>query len=79
MATEHRYLVVDGLRTFYLTAGSGHPVVMIHGGAPGVCSLVAWKLNMEPLAASGLRLYHAFDQAGFGNTDNPTDYSWTTG
>ena len=74
MATEHRYLEVDALRTFYLTAGSGHPVVMIHGGAPGVCALVAWKLNMEPLAASGLCLY-AFDQAGFGNTDNPTDYS----
>lgn len=74
MAIEHRYLEVDGLRTFYLTVGSGHPVVMIHGGAPGVCSLVAWKLNMEPLAASGLCLY-AFDQAGFGNTDNPADYS----
>lgn len=74
MAIEHRYLEVDGLRTFYLTAGSGHPVVMIRGGAPGVCSLVAWKLNMEPLAASGLCLY-AFDQPGFGHTDNPTDYS----
>ena len=74
MAIERRYLEVDGLNTFYLTAGNGHPVVMIHGGSPGVCSLVAWKLNMEPLAASGLCLY-AFDQAGFGNTDNPADYS----
>ncbi len=74
MTIERRYQEVDGLRTFYQTAGSGHPVVMIHGGAPGVCSLVAWKLNMEPLAASGLCLY-AFDQPGFGHTENPTDYS----
>ena len=75
MEVEHRYVDVDGLRTFYLTAGAGHPVVLIHGGAPGVCALVAWKLNMEPLAASGLCLY-AFDQAGFGHTENPTDYSF---
>ena len=74
MATEHRYLDVDGLRTFYLTAGQGHPVLLIHGGSPGACSLVNWKLNMEPLAASGLCLY-AFDQAGFGHTDKPADYS----
>lgn len=74
MANEHRYVNVDGLRTFYLTAGLGHPVVLIHGGSPGACSLVNWKLNMEPLAASGLCLY-AFDQAGFGHTDGPSDHS----
>ena len=74
MANEHRYLDIDGLRTFYLAAGSGHPVVLIHGGSPGACSLVNWRLNMEPLAACNLCLY-AFDQAGFGNTDNPADYS----
>ena len=75
MATEHRYLDVDGLRTFYLTEGTAATLcVLIHGGSPGACSLVNWKLNMEPLAASGLRLY-AFDQAGFGHTDKPADYS----
>ena len=74
MVNEHRYVDVDGLKTFYLTAGEGHPVVLIHGGSPGVCSLVNWKLNMQPLAAYDLCLY-AFDQAGFGNTDNPADYS----
>ena len=75
MEIEHRYVDADGLRTFYLTAGRGHPVVLIHGGSPGVCALVAWKLNMEPLAASGLCLY-GFDQAGFGHTANPRDHSF---
>ena len=32
------------------------------------------EMNMQPLAAYDLCLY-AFDQAGFGNTDNPADYS----
>jgi 2-hydroxymuconate-semialdehyde hydrolase len=48
--------------------------VLCHGGSPGTCSSVNWKLNIEPLAAAGLAIY-AFDQPGFGRTDNPTDYS----
>jgi pimeloyl-ACP methyl ester carboxylesterase len=68
------YLDVLGLRTFYIRAGEGHPLVLCHGGSPGTCSSVNWKLNIEPLAAAGLAIY-AFDQPGFGRTDNPTDYS----
>jgi 2-hydroxymuconate-semialdehyde hydrolase len=68
------YLDVLGLRTFYIRAGEGHPLVLCHGGSPGTCSSVNWKLNIEPLAAAGLAIY-AFDQAGFGRTDNPADYS----
>jgi pimeloyl-ACP methyl ester carboxylesterase len=68
------YLDVLGLRTFYIRAGEGHPLVLCHGGSPGTCSSVNWKLNIEPLAAAGLAIY-AFDQPGFGCTDNPTDYS----
>jgi 2-hydroxy-6-oxonona-2,4-dienedioate hydrolase len=47
---------------------------MFHGGSPGTCSTVNWKLNIEPLAAAGLAVY-AYDQPGFGLTENPTDYS----
>jgi 2-hydroxy-6-oxonona-2,4-dienedioate hydrolase len=68
------YIEVEGLRTFYIRAGEGHPVVLCHGGSPGTCSSVNWKLNIEPLAAAGFAIY-AFDQPGFGLTDNPTDYS----
>ena len=68
------YLEVEGLRTFYIKAGGGHPIVLCHGGSPGTCSSVNWKLNIEPLAAAGFAVY-AFDQPGFGLTDNPNDYS----
>jgi pimeloyl-ACP methyl ester carboxylesterase len=68
------YVDLDGIRTFYLKLGSGEPLVLIHGAAPGASSLVAWKLNLEPLAAAGFTVY-AYDQPGFGYTDNPQDYS----
>jgi len=65
---------VDGLKTFYVKVGSGHPVVLIHGAAPGGSALVSWKLNIEPLAAAGFTVY-AVDQPGFGYSDNPADHS----
>ena len=65
---------VAGLRTFYLQAGRGHPVLLVHGAAPGACSLVGWKQNIDSLAVSGLEVY-AVDQPGFGHTDIPTDHS----
>lgn len=73
-ADEGKFVTVDGLKTFYVKAGNGTPLVLIHGGSPGACSLVNWKLNMEALAAGGFSVY-AFDQPGFGFTDNPKDYS----
>lgn len=68
------YIEVDGIRTFYIKAGSGTPVLLFHGGSPGGCSVVNWGLNIEPLAASGFTVY-AFDQPGYGNSDSPEDYS----
>jgi pimeloyl-ACP methyl ester carboxylesterase len=71
---EGRYLKVAGIKTYYIKAGMGHPLVLIHGGSPGTCSSVNWKLNLGPLAATGFTTY-AFDQPGFGLSENPTDYS----
>ncbi len=68
------YLDVDGLRTFYVERGSGVPLVLVHGAAPGACTLVSWQPNLDPLAAAGFRVI-AFDQPGFGLTDLPADYS----
>jgi 2-hydroxy-6-oxonona-2,4-dienedioate hydrolase len=68
------FIQVDGLKTFYVKFGSGHPTVLFHGAAPGGSCLVNWKLNIEPLAASGFTVY-AYDQPGFGYTDNPSDHS----
>jgi pimeloyl-ACP methyl ester carboxylesterase len=68
------YITVEGLKTFYVTAGRGHPLLLIHGAAPGAAALVSWRLNIEALAAAGFAVY-AFDQPGFGRTDNPRDHS----
>ena len=48
------YIEADGLKTFYVKAGSGFPVVLFHGAAPGASAQVNWQLNIEPLAAAGL-------------------------
>ena len=68
------YIDADGLKTFYVKAGNGFPVVLFHGAAPGASAQVNWQLNIEPLAAAGFTVY-AYDQAGFGRTDNPADLS----
>ena len=57
------YIDADGLKTFYVKAGSGFPVVLFHGAAPGASAQVNWQLNIEPLAAAGFTVY-AYDQAG---------------
>ena len=68
------YEIVEGLKTFYIKRGGGHPLVLIHGAAPGASSRVSWKLNIDSLASAGFAVY-AFDQPGFGYTDNPKDHS----
>ncbi|HWP58209.1 MAG TPA: alpha/beta hydrolase [Candidatus Acidoferrales bacterium] len=68
------FVNVDGLKTFYVKAGSGPAVILIHGAAPGGAALVSWKLNIEPLARAGFTVY-AYDQPGFGYTENPADHS----
>jgi len=76
MATniKQEYVPVDGIKTFLVSAGSGHPLILIHGASPGASSLVNWKLNIEPLADAGFAVY-AYDQPGFGYTENPADHS----
>ena len=74
MNRKESYIRADGLETFYVKEGSGFPVVLFHGAAPGASAQVNWQLNIEPLATAGFTVY-AYDQAGFGRTDNPTDLS----
>ena len=71
---DREYVQVDGIKTFVVKAGSGHPILLIHGASPGASSLINWKLNLKPLAAAGFAVY-AYDQPGFGYTDNPSDHS----
>ncbi len=68
------HVEVDGLKTFFIKVGEGHPIILVHGGAPGACSLVNYGPVIQPLADRGFTVY-AYDQPGFGLTDSPKDHS----
>ncbi len=68
-----RFVQVDGLKTRYLEEGTGREVILLHGASLG-SSADVWERNLAPLASHSLRAI-AFDQPGFGLTDNPKDYS----
>jgi 2-hydroxymuconate-semialdehyde hydrolase len=62
-----RYLSVDGIKTHYLEAGSGFPLVLLHGGEFGACAELSWEHNIEALSQH----YHVFapDWIGYGRTE----------
>lgn len=62
-----------GLRTNYLEAGAGRPVVLVHGSGPGVTAYANWRLTI-PALAERLHVY-APDMAGFGFSEKPATYS----
>ena len=62
-----RSIVAAGLKTNYLDAGEGQPVVLIHGSGPGVTAYANWRLTI-PVLARKFRVL-APDMAGFGYTE----------
>jgi 4,5:9,10-diseco-3-hydroxy-5,9,17-trioxoandrosta-1(10),2-diene-4-oate hydrolase len=70
---EDRYVTVDGLKTRYIEQGEGPAVILMHGASLGSSADVFLR-TLGPLAKAGFRAI-AFDQPGFGLTDNPTDNS----
>lgn len=58
-----------GIKTNYLEAGEGPPVVLLHGSGPGVTAYANWRLTIPALAES----FHVYapDMVGFGYTDRP--------
>src|SRR5579885_2126871 len=69
-----RYVTINGLETHYLHTGTGHPLLILHGGAPGGAARVIYGAAIEPLAAAGLAVY-APDAPGYGLTGFPPDSS----
>ena len=68
--SQAKYIDIDGINTRYFEAGEGEPMVLIHGGQPGMASSAEiWFLNIDELA----KKYHvyALDKLGQGYTDNP--------
>ncbi len=69
---EERWVSVDGLNIRYLEAGSGPPVIMLHG-TQAYLSADVFTGVMGPVADGGFRVI-AYDQPGYGLSDNPSDY-----
>jgi len=68
-AFPSRYADAGGIRTHYLEAGSGEPVVLIHGGGAGADSYGNWR-TVIPILAEHFHVV-ALDMVGFGRTDKP--------
>lgn len=62
---------VGGIGTNYITAGSGPPLILIHGSGPGVTAYANWR-GVIPEFAERFTIY-APDTLGFGYTDFPDD------
>jgi 2-hydroxy-6-oxo-octa-2,4-dienoate hydrolase len=58
-----------GIKTNYLEAGQGPPVVLVHGSGPGVTAYANWRLTIPGLAPH----FHVYapDMVGFGYTERP--------
>ena len=64
----------NGIKTNYLEAGQGDPVVLIHGSGPGVTSYANWRLVI-PALAENFRVI-APDMVGFGFTERPASVQY---
>ncbi len=77
MSAKSQHIAVDGVKTHYLEAGSGAPMVLIHGGGAGADARGNWS-GCLPAFAERYRVL-AVDMLGFGATDKPDpashDYS----
>lgn len=68
MTIAERYVEVAGVRTRYLTAGTGHPLVLIHGLG---MAAVSWRANIGPLSQTNRVV--AIDLPGHGYSGRPTE------
>ncbi|MEA2640996.1 MAG: 2-hydroxymuconate-semialdehyde hydrolase [Chloroflexota bacterium] len=63
-----------GVETNYHEAGSGAPVILIHGSGPGVSAYANWRLAIPDLAEK-LHVF-AYDQLGFGYSEIPANHQY---
>lgn len=71
-AFQRHEILVDGLETSYLEAGSGKPVVLLHGGEFGADAELCWEATI-PALAQRFRVL-APDLLGFGRTAKVVDF-----
>jgi pimeloyl-ACP methyl ester carboxylesterase len=66
---NHRFVETNSIRMHLAEAGTGPPVVLLHGFPE---SWYSWRHQLRALAEAG---YHAVapDQRGYGQTDRPAE------
>jgi 2-hydroxymuconate-semialdehyde hydrolase len=69
---ERKSVIVDGLVTGYLEAGTGDPVVLLHGGEFGASADLGWERTIGALA-TGHRVL-APDMLGYGQSAKVVDF-----
>ncbi|MEU6148244.1 alpha/beta hydrolase [Streptomyces sp. NPDC047081] len=69
---SERFVSVDGIRTHYLEAGEGPPLVLLHSGEFGGSARLTWEFNLAALSAHFRVL--APDWLGYGETDKIRDF-----
>lgn len=69
---QSRFIDVDGLRLHYLEAGSGEPVLLLHGWPT---SSFLWRNVIGPIAENSRVI--ALDLPGFGQSAKPLDASYS--
>lgn len=72
-AYEHRRLYVNGFLTHFLEAGTGEPLVLLHGGEFGASAELAWERVIGELAKT--RWVIAPDVLGFGESAKVHDFT----
>ena len=70
-----KWVMARGVKTRYIEAGSGEPVVLVHGAGPGGSGGFGFSL-MIPALARHFRVI-AIDMLGFGETDKPKDVMYS--
>jgi 2-hydroxymuconate-semialdehyde hydrolase len=69
---ERKTVSVDGLVTGYLEAGTGEPVVLLHGGEFGASAELGWERTIGALA--GRYRVLAPDMLGYGDSAKVVDF-----
>lgn len=69
MEPRSYHITADGLSTHVLEAGTGEPLVLVHGGGAGADARGNWRGCFPRLAARHRVL--AIDMPGFGQTEKP--------
>jgi pimeloyl-ACP methyl ester carboxylesterase len=71
-SAKSRFVHVGGIRTHYLEAGDGAPLILLHDGGWGASAEISWFLNFAALAERYRVI--APDWLGFGATDKLHDF-----